>query len=72
MKSEAVNRKIENQRAEVSIVWKSIAKYVEIDNSSEVSNKRRLILENCTGYAVPGETLAVMGPSGSGAVYLNI
>jgi ABC-type multidrug transport system ATPase subunit len=64
MKLEAFNRKVENARTEVSIVWKSIAKHVEIDGS----NQTRLILNNCTGYAVPGETLAVMGPSGSGSI----
>ncbi|EXC09686.1 ABC transporter G family member 11 [Morus notabilis] len=48
----------------VCLTWEDLGVSVEGKKSS--SNRKKVILEGLTGYAEPGEVLAIMGPSGSG------
>ncbi|PON33890.1 ABC transporter-like [Parasponia andersonii] len=45
----------------VCLTWKELGVSV-----SDGDNGQRMILQDLTGYAQPGEVLAIMGPSGSG------
>ena len=47
--------------SEATVVWKGLDKYVE------VGEEKKQILFNVSGVAKPGEMIALMGPSGSGA-----
>lgn len=62
----------------VVLAWKNVTYNVEIDNSdshkadpaNEPPKKWRKLLNNMSGIARPGRTLAIMGPSGAGKTTL--
>ena len=45
----------------ICLIWKELG--VSVSNGK---NGQKMILQDLTGYAQPGEVLAIMGPSGSG------
>ena len=51
----------------VILTWKEL--WVSVSIKSESRNKRHL-LHGMTGYAEPGNIMAIMGPSGSGKTVL--
>ncbi|KAL0461336.1 UNVERIFIED_CONTAM: ABC transporter G family member 11 [Sesamum latifolium] len=48
----------------VYLTWKDL--WVTVADTTAAEGKRRPILQGVTGYAEPGEVLAIMGPSGCG------
>lgn len=62
----------------VTLAWKNVTYNVEIDNSdahkadpsSQPKKRWRKLLDNMSGIALPGRTLAIMGPSGAGKTTL--
>ncbi|CAN6679713.1 unnamed protein product [Malus baccata var. baccata] len=58
---DGVDVEIGSKRKGVSLTWKDL--WVAV---ADGKNGQRMILQEVTGYAQPGEMLAIMGPSGSG------
>ncbi|CAI0422288.1 unnamed protein product, partial [Linum tenue] len=50
----------------VALTWKDLSVRVVGGAPPEKKGRSRSILKGITGYALPGELLAIMGPSGSG------
>ena len=74
--TEALN-KVTKTDHPVTMSWKNVTYNVEIDNSdghkadpSQPKKKWRKLLNNMSGIALPGRTLAIMGPSGAGKTTL--
>lgn len=63
------NQNNQNQRP-IDLVFENISVSIESKSSAAKPPQERRILNDITGYAKPGQVLAVMGPSGSGKTTL--
>jgi ABC-type multidrug transport system fused ATPase/permease subunit len=56
---------LQNKKNPVKLVWENLNYEVTLKDG-----ERKKILNNCTGYALPGQTLYIMGASGAGKTSL--
>lgn len=73
---QSTQRSIETTRDPIKITWTDLNYSIPIKTSQEEQKegkgKTKLlkVLNNCTGYALPGQTLFIMGASGAGKTSL--
>ena len=65
----SLSRSIKNAQLPVKITWNNLNFTVTIKGKSGKHQQSR-ILKDCTGYALPGQTLYIMGASGAGKTSL--
>lgn len=56
---------LQNKKNPVKLVWENLNYEVTLK-----SGEKKKILDDCTGYALPGQTLYIMGASGAGKTSL--
>lgn len=66
---------IKNTKEPIKITWKNLTYEVTVQkpktsDPKAPTSEKKLILENCSGYALPGQTLYIMGSSGAGKTSL--
>ncbi|KDO27025.1 hypothetical protein SPRG_07738, partial [Saprolegnia parasitica CBS 223.65] len=50
----------------ITLEWKNVSKVVKIKNTATKQVEDKVILNDLSGIAVPGELVVMMGPSGAG------
>lgn len=61
--------------ASVDVTFRNVSYEIEVDNNRHFPFRkkwRRTILHNVSGYVGAGESLAILGPSGSGKVCFSL
>ena len=66
-----ISKTVEVRTKSAGLMSFSISR-TQTTNSKKNDDTRKVILNQVTGYANPGEVLAIMGPSGSGKVWSAI
>lgn len=66
----SLSRSIKNAQLPIKITWKNLNFTVTTKQSKSKTHQQIGILKDCTGYALPGQTLYIMGASGAGKTSL--
>ena len=71
-----MKRAIEKTKEPIKITWKNLNYSVQVATNKQERVQGRpktetiQVLKDCTGYALPGQTLYIMGASGAGKTSL--
>jgi ABC-type multidrug transport system fused ATPase/permease subunit len=66
---QSVTAAITNQKEPIKLTWHNLNYTVSIKNKDATITKKK-VLQDCSGYANPGQTLYIMGASGAGKTSL--